>query len=179
MACNITRAHAPLFSHHRICARESQHIYPFLLRRTGFIRVLKRSSCDPSLSPKARRLSRAACFKKRFLKVRIGGQNDQVDRYCLCLGRRNFCAGHVTRAASSAGQHDYANPPRMRRGYAHDQWQMRDHVCPPPCPPQCRPRISQSLRRPAAAISALILRNDRRLPVLGLARCRRLAIETA
>ena len=94
-----------------------------------------------------------------FLKVHIGGENGQVDRCCLCLGRLNICAGHVTRAASSAGQHDRASPPRMRRGYAHDQWQMRDHICPPPRPPRCHPptRISRSLRRPAAAISALIL----------------------
>jgi hypothetical protein len=77
--------------HQRICARESRYIYPYSPRRAGFM-----------------------------LKLRIGGENDQVDRCCLCLGRRNICAGHVTGAGSSAGQHDNAGPRRMRRGYAHD-----------------------------------------------------------
>ena len=41
-----------------VFAIESRYIYPFSLRRTGFIkRVLQRSSCDPRLSLKARRAS--------------------------------------------------------------------------------------------------------------------------
>ena len=128
-------------------------------------RVVRRGSqnecCSARLATRAFRQRRDASLsmlqETLFLKVPIGGENDQVDRCCLCLGRRNFCAGHVTRAASSVGQHDYANPPRMRRGYAHDQWQMRDHICPPQRTPRCHPRISRSLRKPAAVISALIL----------------------
>jgi len=81
-----------------------------------------------------------------FLKVHIGEENDQVDRCRLCLGRRNICAGHVTRAASSVGQHDHAGPPGMRRGYAHDQRQMRDHIRPPPRPPRRDPPTLISAR---------------------------------
>ena len=75
-----------------------------------------------------------------FLKVHIGEENVQVDRCRLYLGRRNICAGHVTRAASSVGQHDRASPPSMRRGYAHDQRQMRHDIRPAPRPPRSHPQ---------------------------------------
>ena len=73
--------------------------------------------------------------------------------------------------------------PSMRRGYAQDQWKMRDHIRPPPRPPRMPSAdadiraISQSSRKGAAASSALIC--EAGSPGLGLARCRRLAIETA
>jgi transposase InsO family protein len=44
---------------------------------------------------------------------------------------------------------------------------MRDHTCPPPSPPQCHPRVSRSLRRPAAGISALICETISRRPCAG------------
>jgi hypothetical protein len=75
------------------------------------------------------------------LKAPIGEENDQVDRCCLCLGRCNIGAGHVTRAASSAGEHDHRSPPSMRRGDAHGQRQMRDHIRPPARPPRSHPQL--------------------------------------
>jgi hypothetical protein len=82
----------------------------------------------------------------------IGGENDQVDRCCLCLGRRNICARHVPRAASSAGQHDHAGAPSMRRGYAHGQRPMRDHIRPPPRPPRRHPPTLMSAQSRAQAL---------------------------
>jgi hypothetical protein len=52
-----------------------------------------------------------------FLKVHMGGNNDQVDRFCCpCFSRDNLSAGYVARAASSAGRHDHSSPRSMRRG---------------------------------------------------------------
>src|SRR6478672_3052063 len=45
-----------------------------------------------------------------------GGDNDQVDRCCICFGRRNLRPGNVARAASSGGRHDHASPSGMWRG---------------------------------------------------------------
>ena len=60
---------------------------------------------------KRRRYDYALFKRTNFLKVHMGGNNDQVDRYCcLCLGPRNIRAGHVACAASSVGRHDHASP---------------------------------------------------------------------
>jgi hypothetical protein len=62
-----------------------------------------------------------------------GGNNDQIDSCCcLYLSHRNLGACNDTRAASSVKRHDYASPPRLRRGYAHGQWSLRDDCGPPP-----------------------------------------------
>ena len=46
--------------------------------------------------------------------------NKQVHRCCwLCLSHRNVGAGHVARAASSAGQHDHASRLRMWSAVSH------------------------------------------------------------
>ena len=97
-----------------ICATGSRYISPCSLRRAGFIKR------GPN----------------------TGEENDQVDRCWLCLGRRKLCAGHVTRAASSAGQYDHASPRSMRRGYAQSWRQMRDHTRPPGRPPRSHPARS-------------------------------------
>jgi len=44
--------------------------------------------------------------------------NDQVNRCCICFGRRNLRAGHVASPASSVRRNDHASPSELWSGDA-------------------------------------------------------------
>jgi hypothetical protein len=74
--------------------------------------------------------------------------NDQIDRLCcLCLSRRNLGAGHITRAALSAGRYDHASRLRLRPVQDARWWCLRGQKHHTPSP-QVRP-VGRRARLPS------------------------------
>ena len=46
----------------------------------------------------------------------VGGNNDQVDRRCICLDPRGIRTGHASHTTASIGQYGHTGPGSVWRG---------------------------------------------------------------